>query len=341
MPLIPAIRPCTSKSNALAAPIKAPPTAAHNQTVVMLRPIAGEMPPSPIAITRGSARSRCTEDRERCTRLFTTFHPTLQSRERPSPIHGIGLELPVSMLIAHATDLSGDDEASFVHAAAIASASGSPVISIYAGAPIDAPRPDPSSLARDWQRPIDHSFRCVQCCDEAADTVIDALATIQPSLVVVGTHARRGLSALLHGSVSEAIARNVRVPVLIVPNGRAGFVERATGRLVLERILIPAGTAAEAELGLWAARRLAAQTGVAPAVHLVHVGPVDAAFEGFGVVRITGAIEHAIVTAAHRIGASAIVMPTRGHNGIGDILSGTHTEHVVRDAGLPVLVVPS
>jgi nucleotide-binding universal stress UspA family protein len=245
------------------------------------------------------------------------------------------------MLIAHATDLSGDDDAAFLHAAAIASASDSPVISLYAGLATDAARPDAAVLARRWQRSIDHTFRCVQCCDEVADTVIDALATLQPSLVVLGTHARHGLSAFLHGSVSEAIARNVRVPVLIVPNGRVGFVDRETGGIQLERVLIPAGTAAEAELGIAAARRLAAQTGVSPTIHLVHVGPIDAAFEGFGVVRITGTIENAIVTAAHRIAASAIVMPTHGHDGIGDVVSGTHTEHVVRDVGLPVLVVPS
>jgi nucleotide-binding universal stress UspA family protein len=245
------------------------------------------------------------------------------------------------MLIAHATDLTGDDELAFVHAAAIASASGVPVVSLYAGVPSDAPRPDATVLARRWQRPIDHTFRCVQCCDEAADTILDALATLRPALVVLGTHGRRGLSAFLHGSVSEAIARNVHVPVLIVPNSCRGFVERETGRLVLERILIPAGTAAEAEIGRSAARRLAAQTATSPDLHLVHVGPIDSAFDGFDVERITGAVESAIVSAAHRIRASAIVMPTHGHDGIGDVVSGTHTEHVVRAAGLPVLVVPS
>lgn len=243
------------------------------------------------------------------------------------------------MLIAHATDLTGADQAAFVHAAALASASNSAVISLYAGATTDAARPDAAELVRRWQRPIDHSFRCVQCCDEAADTIIDALASARPSLVVLGTHARHGLSAFLHGSVSEAIVRNVRTPVLIVPNGRPGFVDRETGRIALERILIPAGTAAEAEQGIAAARRFASMAGVEPAVHLVHVGPIDA-FEGFGIVRIIGPIEEAIVTAARRIDASAIVMPTHGHDGIGDVLSGTHTEHVVRDAGLPVLVVP-
>ncbi len=245
------------------------------------------------------------------------------------------------MLIAHATDLTGEDDAAFMHAAAIASASGFPLISLYAGEPTGAARPDASELVHRWQRPTDHTFRCVQCCDEAADTVIDALTSLRPSLIVLGTHARRGLSAFLHGSVSEAIARNVRTPVLIVPNGRPGFVDRETGRLVLERVLVPAGTASEAELGIAATRRLAALTGVAPQTHLVHVGPIDAAFEGFDVVRIAGAIDEAIVTAAVRIGANAIVMPTHGHDGIGDILSGTHTEHVVRDAGLPVLVVPT
>jgi nucleotide-binding universal stress UspA family protein len=33
-------------------------------------------------------------------------------------------------------------------------------------------------------------------------------------------------------------------------------------------------------------------------------------------------------------------MPTRGHDGLGDALLGSHTEHVIREARCPVLSVP-
>jgi hypothetical protein len=126
-----------------------------------------------------------------------------------------------------------------------------------------------------------------------------------------------------------------------VPNGCPGFADNETGRLELARILIPAGTAAEANVGIAAARRFGELLRTTPAVHLVHVGPISAAFEGLGVVRIGGHIDEAIVTAAQRIGASLIVMPTHGHDGLADVLSGTHTEHVIHTAGLPVLVIPA
>jgi nucleotide-binding universal stress UspA family protein len=50
-------------------------------------------------------------------------------------------------------------------------------------------------------------------------------------------------------------------------------------------------------------------------------------------------LEHAIVQAGRRCEASLIVMPTHGHDGIGDVLGGSHTERVIREADRPVLAV--
>jgi nucleotide-binding universal stress UspA family protein len=53
------------------------------------------------------------------------------------------------------------------------------------------------------------------------DTVVFALLELieerQPSLVVVGSHGRHGVSRALLGSVSDSLARRASVPVLIVP----------------------------------------------------------------------------------------------------------------------------
>jgi nucleotide-binding universal stress UspA family protein len=46
-----------------------------------------------------------------------------------------------------------------------------------------------------------------------------------------------------------------------------------------------------------------------------------------------------IDVAAHE--PSLIAMATRGHDSIGDVLRGSHTERVVRDAKCPVLCVPA
>ena len=48
--------------------------------------------------------------------------------------------------------------------------------------------------------------------------LLQAIEELQPSVVVLGSHGRGGLSRVLLGSVSEAVARRSRVPVLIVPS---------------------------------------------------------------------------------------------------------------------------
>jgi nucleotide-binding universal stress UspA family protein len=51
-------------------------------------------------------------------------------------------------------------------------------------------------------------------------------------------------------------------------------------------------------------------------------------------------LDEAIRQAADRLQSSVIVMPTRGHDSVGDVLVGSHTEHVIRNCNRPVLVVP-
>lgn len=250
------------------------------------------------------------------------------------------------MLIAHATDLSGDDGAAFVHASALAAASAARLVTVHGNAPAsEAGRlPDAQPLAARWGRTIWHDRHCHECCDDVSDTVLDAMKTLAPDLVVLGTHARHGLAALFHGSVGEAIARNVTVPALVVPNKTAGFVDASTGAIDLRRILIPAGTLADATRGIAAARQLLAAIGVADAeLELVHVGVDDPPLAALGVrvTRASGPLEDAILATARAHQACLIVMPTRGHDQVGDVLRGSHTERVLRDATCPVLAVPA
>jgi len=243
------------------------------------------------------------------------------------------------MRIVHPTDLSGHDQLAFVHAAALAAASGARLITLYAGATPPSP-PDVTDLAQRWARSIDHEFRSVDYCDEIVDTVIAALREITPELVVVGTHARHGLSALLHGSVGEGIARNTKVPVLVVPNEGRGFVGEH-GEIELRRIVVPASNAEAARQGTAAARTLLATAHDSEAtIELVHVGPLDRELEALGATRIEGTLEEAIVAAVRARELSMIVMPTHGHDSPGDVIRGSHTERVIREASCPVLSVP-
>jgi len=147
-------------------------------------------------------------------------------------------------VIAHTTDLSGDDNAAFIHACALAAASGARLVTIHANASqAEVGRlPDAKVLAARWSRPIEHERICHECCDDVSDTLVDAMLKVDPQLIVAGTHARHGLAAVFTGSVAEAVARNVTVPTLIVPNHGRGFVDTSTGKIDLRRVLVPAGS---------------------------------------------------------------------------------------------------
>lgn len=163
-------------------------------------------------------------------------------------------------VIAFTTDLSGDDGVAFVHACALAAASGARLVSIHANAPAESADrlPDAAKFAERWGVAIDHRRVCHECCDDVTDTLLDAIRGLAPQLVVCGTHARRGFSALVRGSIAAAVARNVEMPTLVIPNDAAGFVDVATGKIALRELIVPAGTRDEAIRGLAAARALAA-----------------------------------------------------------------------------------
>ncbi|MFD1630189.1 universal stress protein [Pseudopedobacter beijingensis] len=50
------------------------------------------------------------------------------------------------------------------------------------------------------------------------DEVINIALQFNASLIVMGTHSRKGLNHLISGSVAESVTRNSNCPVLIVPN---------------------------------------------------------------------------------------------------------------------------
>lgn len=242
-------------------------------------------------------------------------------------------------LIAHTTDLSGNDDVAFEHAAAMALASRSRLASVHA-----CVGPEPARELPHGPPGIPHVRLLHQCCDDATETLLDALQKLQPDLVITATHARTGVERLFAGSVAEAVARNLAVPVLLLPLDGTGFLE--DGSVRLRRVLATAGTEVEAQAAIDAAARLAELAGVpALEVVLLHVGkdacPEPVVPERLRVERrrAEGAIEEVILVTAEAIGADALVMATRGHDGIGDVLLGSHTERVLQRCHRPLLSV--
>lgn len=252
--------------------------------------------------------------------------------------------------IAFATGLREDEGPALFTAAALASATGAKLVTVHAstGGPVgELPRAE--DAARRWGASIDSEVMLHTCCEDPADTLLDALRRITPELVVVGTHGRSGIAQIFTESVAESVARNVSVPTLFVPLHGKGLANASSGVIDLHRILVPAGDAVATRVGLDAAAWLARAVGAKKVeVVLLHVDDGRAVPEtgdvpdGLSVVRKTakGSLDDAIAELSIGFDACAIVMATRGHDGILDSLMGSHTEHVVRRVGCPLLSVP-
>ncbi len=258
---------------------------------------------------------------------------------------------PLEPTIVWTTDTT-DDERALWAAASLASSSGVRLVSLHATADAGPPehsRARVADLATRWQRRIEHTPTCHVCCDDTTDTLLDALSRLSPTLVVSGTHGKSGWLQLFSGSVAEGVARNVGVPTLIVPDVSRSFVDEHTGTSDLRRLLLPVGDAAAMRAGVRAAEalaRLAAVTDIE--LVLLHVDDGRPAPEPEAVPaswRVVtqgafGTLEDAVLAAATQLDACVIVMPTRGHDGVLDVLAGSHTERVVRRSRCPVLSVP-
>lgn len=253
------------------------------------------------------------------------------------------------MLIAHTTTLTEADDKAFEIAVALCARSGARLATVYAGAPqSDLPRPD--LLLRRWgsRSEVKHDRIVRDDGDDIAETVLDMLKRLQPALAICSTHARIGIERVLAGSVAEALARNLPCPTLLLPPKARTLVDSASGAVRLERMLVPAQGPVEARAAIAACTllsRLAATNGTE--IVLVHAGDgalvphVDAP-TGFTITRKTIALplEESLLQTAGETGTSVIVMATRGHDSLLDIVFGSHTERVLHGSPCPLLWVP-
>jgi nucleotide-binding universal stress UspA family protein len=256
------------------------------------------------------------------------------------------------MLIAHTTDLSGNDDTAFEHAVALAARGGCRLASIHAcvGPAPERELPQTRPLLARWDVVLDiaHERILHQCCDDPTDTLLDALRRLKPDLIVAATHARTGLDRLLAGSVAEGVARNVPSPTLLLPLDGARLVDAATGHIRLERILIPAGDTDEAEQALAASAMLVERACADGAeIVLLHVEdgrppPDPRVPAGLRLIRRSARepLPAAILETADAFDVSALCMVTRGHDELSDVLRGSHTERVLHQCRRPMLWVP-
>jgi nucleotide-binding universal stress UspA family protein len=169
-------------------------------------------------------------------------------------------------------------------------------------------------------------------------------------LVVLSSQGREGIPRFLKPSFAEPIARRTRAMTLFVPSHTSGFVDGDTGRVTLDRILIPFNHRPRSrpaiELARSFVRALDDDGGVFDLLHVGEKGKAPAVEipDEIGWTSEkhyeNGDVVDAILRVAEKNNAELIVMTTTGRDGILDRLRGTMTEQVVRGANCPVLAIP-
>ncbi len=208
---------------------------------------------------------------------------------------------------------------------------------------------------------------------DAADAVLEEIRVRKVDLVVMATHARARLDRLVHGSVAQTVLSRTRVPVLLVHDQDARYVEHLPQP---PRLLVPLDGSTFAEQALPVALDLAAQlkadvvlTQSTPPPDHVRVAEdgtivsyVDQQVESAETearqyltevareldrrigppthvdVRI-GPPAGAIAQAAREHSALFVVMATHGRTSVTRLLLGSVAEAVVRNSSVPVLLV--
>ena len=201
-----------------------------------------------------------------------------------------------------------------------------------------------------------------------AEAIIDHATDQDMDLVVMGTHGRRGVDRLLHGSVSEEIVREAPCPVFTVLGGD----EPSPGPYV-DRIVAPVDLSNQSEL---VARHAYALADIYHAsLDILHVVENVAYPNAYGIdpltpllpeiqnratnalndlaaslpdgdvdmqtVLRTGYAARDVLDYVDEVAADMVVMATHGRSGLERFLIGSVAEKVVRSAGCPVFTVKS
>jgi nucleotide-binding universal stress UspA family protein len=221
-------------------------------------------------------------------------------------------------------------------------------------------------LGEDGSLPIEARF----LEGPAAATIVQAAQESGAELVVLTSHGHGGASRLWLGSITDALVRQLRVPILVL-RADDGTPVPPAGRF--RRILVPLDGAPQSEQGIHAATALAGRDGVhytlVRVVELLHpllqtvaseqdveidiatqrseaeryLADVEARLGADGLdvrgeVRVSRYAAPAIVGVAEEIGADLLSVATHGRGRAGRLLLGSVADKLLRTAHIPVLV---
>ena len=261
--------------------------------------------------------------------------------------------------IAHTTDLSSESESAYHHALRLAAAAGSALdivhVDVDAHVMVEERFPSPEATLGEWQLQEGSSLGEVQRLadygKEPVEPILKYLDEFGPDLLVVATHQRQGLARWLRRQVAQKVQRDRSIPTLFLPVGEDGFVSASTGRVSLERILVPVDWIPSGQPAVDAALGLADILGVGSLeLTLLHVGLSTQDFpavswperDGLEVERSLGEgdVVEQVAAKAEALSADLVVMVTEGRHGFLEALRGSTTEQVLQQLHCPLLVVP-
>ncbi len=270
------------------------------------------------------------------------------------------MDQPPFKSILHPTDFSAANETAFAHAVRIAVAARSALHLLHVdqdGEETDWERfPRVRKLLADWklleanaaETAVEEKLgvTLVKAAVESDDVVRAVGAYAERhlcDLLVLLTHESSWMRRILESSVAEAAARLAHAPALFLREGQHGFVNHGTGKVRLNRVLMPVASDLSPMHAWGLASALVRALEPMAEFQLVHVGDTLPTFGNLlpHVELRHGPVVETILDFAEEIGPDLIVMPTAGHHSLFDDLRGSTTERVVRDAPCPVLAIPS
>ena len=236
--------------------------------------------------------------------------------------------------------------------------------------PMDLARTEPhieKVLLRDMERGLSQlggagelRYQVLFSFGRVADSLTSFAEREQPDLVVVGTHQRKGLAKVWHGSVAQGVLHHAPCSVVVVPDGSAKHQQVP---VPVRRVLVPTDLS---ELGNQAVPHAYSVIPSGGIVHLLYVVEerltgerLEQTHQSLRAAIPSTVAEHAevrgirtqtevvdgpdparvICQAAERLGADLICMASHGRSGMLQTLVGSVAQEVLRASRRPVLLI--
>lgn len=261
--------------------------------------------------------------------------------------------------IAHPTDFSPAGQAAFEHALRLALVNRCRLDILHVHAPGREDDWDrfphvretlerwgmiePDTRAEDIHAKTGVEVRKVEIRDaEPYEGLSRYLTRHRPDLIVMASHGRAGLGRWVQPSVYAEVAYDRSVPTLLFGPSAQPFVDSATGRIALGRILVPVDRDPDPQQPVDLLETLT--QGLDAELDFLHVGRdapalLDGAKQPRTVRAAEGPVVETLLDQARQ--ASLVAMPMAGVHGFLDVIRGSTTERVVHDAPCPVLALPA